>query len=90
MEFKKTDFDKMHDSEILYFINNFEHTDKDYESIVKLLPYAVMYDVCKIRSVISKMRQGKKLVAIYPGIENINASNRELVGDILDGVLYLI
>lgn len=68
--------------------------DKEYESVVALLPMAVGYDNDKTSTIMKRCRKENKiLIAVYPGVpelmKGIDTSNMELVGSIIDGSLYL-
>jgi len=78
--------------EALFYYYEHDHRDKDYSSVVALLPYALMHDQQKAFEVLERIvRENKKLVAVYPGVPDINPdiSNMEYVGDIMDGGLYI-
>lgn len=84
----KIDYNGMSDEQLMDFLMFFEHENEDYESTIRLLPYATMYDMGKIRSVLKKIEK-KVLIAIYPGEEKTDTSGMEYVGSIPDGELFI-
>lgn len=85
---KKIDFTNMKGEELFYYFTH-DHDDKDYSSVVAMLPYAVM-DLKKAYEVLERVvRDGKTLVVVYPGIENTDTSKMEYVGDVVDGGMYI-
>lgn len=86
---KNYDFLKMSDEDLLVFLMGFQDKDEETESLVRMLPYAVMYDMKKARSILEETQGGKTLVAVYPEIEETDTSKMEYVGSIQDGALYL-
>ena len=86
---KKIDLTKLKGEELFfYFIN--EHSDKDYSSIVALLPCATAWDEEKAYSILERVvQENKTLIAVYPGIDDIDTSKMEFVGGIMDGDLYI-
>jgi hypothetical protein len=69
-------------------------TGKIPKDLWELLLYAVMYDLGKAIEIRDRIaREGKKLVAVYPGVPElmvgIDISGMELIGGIMDGGLYL-
>ncbi len=78
-------------------MNDFTHIDKP-DRVLKdlwfLLQYAVMGDFVKLSSIVNRInREGKTLVAVYPGVpelmKGIDVSEMEYIGHIMDGGLYL-
>ena len=70
-------------------------TDPDFNknlvsSLVALLPYAMMDRNKALLFLEDMVKNGKRLVAIYPGNGEVVPSGAELVGAIPDGTLYLI
>lgn len=85
------DLSKLSGEELFYY---FEHNypDKDYSSVVALLPYALMMDQQKTFDTLKRIvAENKELVAVYPGLPGLDpdTSNMECVGSILDGALFL-
>ena len=63
--------------------------DKDYASIISLLPYATM-DIDKCYSILEyAIKENKTFVTIYPGLGEIATKDMQLIGSIEDGELYL-
>ena len=84
----KIDYKKLK-GEALFDYFTIDYPDKEYSSIVKLLPYAVM-DFNKACEILERsVQENKALVAVYPGIEDVDTSKMEYIGDIMDGGLYL-
>lgn len=74
--------------DLFYFMTH-EMDDPDYSSVVALLPYAEsdMEKACNLLETIVK--DGKRLVAVYPGLNEKPTPEMELVGSIPDGALYI-
>ena len=54
-----------------------------------LLSYATI-DFDKAIQILERVvRTDKKLVAVYPGIEQIDTTGMEYIGSIIDGALYI-
>ena len=70
-----------------YFIQ--DHPDKDYSSVVALLPCAVAWDRNKALQLLERsVMEGKKFVAVYdPAV--METTGMEYVGEIIDGALFL-
>jgi len=84
----KKDLSKLSGEELFYYFTK-EHDDEDYSSIVELLPYATM-DYGNACSILERVvRENKSLIAFYPEFDDIDTSNMEHVGDIMDGDLYI-
>lgn len=85
---KKIDFTKMKGEELFYYFTH-DHGDKEYSSVVAMLPYATM-DLRKAYEVLERVvRDGKTLVVVYPGIKNTDTSQMEHVGGVIDGDMYI-
>lgn len=81
--------DKLRGEDLFYYFTH-EHPDRDYASVVELLPYALLWDMEKAYSVLERVvKENKTIVAVYPGLDDIDTSDMEIVGDIPDGVLYI-
>jgi hypothetical protein len=77
------------DGEGLFYYYTTDCPDSDYTSIVKLLPYATM-DIDKAYKILERcQKEGKKLIATYPGMDEIDVSKLEYIGSIMDGELYI-
>jgi len=77
--------------EALFYYYEHAHSNKDYASVVSLLPYALM-DQQKAYDTLKRIvAENKKLVAVYPGVAGMDpdTSAMEYVGSILDGGLYI-
>lgn len=74
--------------DLLYYMTN-DYPDKDYSSIVELLPLACG-DIDKAYSILEKsVNENKILVAVYPGEGETDTSDLDLIGEIQDGALYI-
>lgn len=75
--------------EALFFYMTNEHPDKDYASIVELLPLACG-DINKAYTILEEsVKEDKTLVAVYPGEGETDTSDLDLIGEIIDGSLYI-
>lgn len=84
----KIDYNELK-GETLFDYFTIDHPDKEYSSIVSLLPYALM-DMGKAYSMLERcVRENKVLIAVYPGEEKTDTSGMEYVGSIPDGELYI-
>lgn len=74
----------------LFYYLTHDSEDKDYASTVALLPIAVN-GVDEAFALLERIvAQDKKLIAIYPSIEDIDTSEMKYVGEIPDdGALYI-
>ncbi|MGI6073799.1 MAG: hypothetical protein ACOYEA_04055 [Fermentimonas sp.] len=71
-----------------YFIN--DYYDKDYASVVELLPQATCFDMEEAYRILEYIVQNNaRLVAVYPGIGEEAEENMEFIGEIYDGGLYI-
>ena len=65
-----------------YFVT--DYPDRDYRGVVALLPYATGDEKKAF-----ELREGKRLISVYPGVEEIDTSLMEYIGAIIDGGLFL-
>ena len=85
---KTIDFTKLKGEDLFWYFTK-DYPDEDYSSVVRLLPYATM-DFEKAYEILERIvREGKKLVAVYPLLEETDTSKMEYVGSIMDGDLYI-
>lgn len=69
-----------------YYLHDFP--DKEYRSVVRLLPFATM-DINRAYQILEYCeKEHKKLVAVYYG-DKTDTKNMEYVGTIHDGSLYI-
>lgn len=87
---KAIDTKKLSGEELYYYYLHI-CPDKEYVSLVKMLPLAIgglseAYDLLERIE-----REEKKLIAIYPGINDNLENNKDLeyLGPIMDGALYI-
>lgn len=74
----------------LFDYYKFDCKDKEYASVVVLLPYAVLDDFNKACTILERVvRENKKLIAFYPEFDTFDTSNMEYIGCIMDGGLYI-
>jgi hypothetical protein len=85
---KKNDFKKLKGEDLFYYFTR-DHNDKDYSSIVEMLPYALMDRDEALRVLENITKNGKKLVAIYPGNGEKPTTGMQFIGSIPDGGLYI-
>ncbi|MPM43990.1 hypothetical protein SDC9_90668 [bioreactor metagenome] len=84
---KRQDIQKLRGEDLFYYFTH-DHPDEEYRSIVALLPYALM-DIEKAYNLLERyVNENKTLIAIYPGIKNVDTSGMEYIGNIMDGGLY--
>jgi hypothetical protein len=87
------DYKKLKGEALFYYLI-IDHPDRDYASIVELLPMATTWDFEKAYSILERVvQENKTLVAAYPGVPELMAgidiSKMEFVGWISDGELYI-
>lgn len=83
------DYKKMKGEDLFHYFTT-DHPDKDYASIIQLLPYAIMDAAEGFRILERAVKKGKEFIIVYPGIESkIDTSKMEYVGSVPDGLLYL-
>lgn len=82
---KKIDYTKLKGEDLFNYFTT-DYPDEEYRSIVALLIYAVNDPYAFLEKCV---KEGKTLVAVYPGIEKIDTSKMEYVGEIPDGMLFL-
>jgi hypothetical protein len=76
------------DDLFIYFTQ--DHPDKEYSSIIALVPYALSHDIKAVNELLLRsVRENKKFVAFYPEFDE-HKPNGEYIGDIPDGALYLL
>lgn len=75
--------------EALYAYFTIDNNDKEYASLVRLLPVATgsMGKTCEILE--RSVKEGLKLRAVYPAYGKESPASWEYIGDIPDGELYL-
>ena len=74
--------------EDLYTYFTQDHPDKEYSSLVAMLPNAVGDWDRALRLLEEIVKDDRELVAVYPGTQAIDTSEMELLGSIPDGLLY--
>ena len=74
----------------LFYYLTHDDKDKDYASVVALLPIA-MTGIDEAFELLERVvAQDKKFIAVYPSIEDIDTSEMKYVGEIPDdGALYI-
>ena len=86
---EKVDLTKLKGQDLFLYMTEYLE-DKDYSSTVSLLQYAEP-DQEKAFALLEKVAQeGKRLVAVYPGLNEKPEPGMQLIGDIPDGALYII
>lgn len=84
----KIDYTRLSGEDLFYYFTN-DHPDKDYSSIISMLPIALL-DIESVYKVLERsVKENKIFVAVYPGQEETDTSKMEYVGSISDGELYL-
>lgn len=77
--------------ESLFYYFTQDHPDKDYSSVVALLPVATCWDMEKAYKLLERsITENRQFIAVYPGIEDTDTSRMECIGEIIDGALYLL
>lgn len=84
------DIKKLKGIDLYYYITSDEFSDKDFSESTSLLIYAKPNKDEALKLLEEVVKQGKKLVAIYPGIGDVLPNGAELVGGIPDGALYVV
>ena len=86
--FSKMDITKLKGEDLFLFLTT-RIEDKEYSSVVELLPYAVP-DSAKMYAILEKsVKEGRKFIAVYPMFGETPSSEMQLIGSIPDGALYL-
>ena len=84
------DYKQLRGEELLYYFTTY-HPDKDYSSIVALLPIATGWDMDKAYKLLERsIAENKKFETFYPEFDQNNNSQKEFVGEIDDGGLFLV
>lgn len=83
------DIKKLKGIDLYYYLTS-EYSGTEYAETVSLLMYAEPDKNKALRLLEKMVRDGKRLVAIYPGNGDIVTKGAELVGDIPDGALYVV
>ncbi|NDW11972.1 hypothetical protein D0T50_03590 [Bacteroides sp. 214] len=88
----KSDYTKLSGEALFYYFTT-DHPDKEYSSIISLLPIAIG-DIKKVYNLLEQsVKENKVFVAVYPGVpelmKGIDISKMEYIGSIIDGALYL-
>lgn len=86
----KIDIKKLKGIDLYYYMTSDEFPDKDFSESVSLLVYAKPNKNEALKLLEEVVKQGKKLVAIYPGSGDVVPKGADLVGDIPDGALYVV
>lgn len=85
---QKIDYTKLKGDDLFYYLTQ-DHDDKDYSSVVAMLPYA-MPDKDKALNMLERVvRENKQFVVVYPGQEETDTSRMEYVGQVPDGVMFI-
>lgn len=89
---KEVDLTKISGKVLLDYFTN-AHPDKEYSSVVSLLPMAIG-DIEKAYNLLEQsVKENKEFVAVYPAepelMKGIDVSKMEYIGEIMDGALYL-
>lgn len=88
MKSKAMDISALKGEELFYHLTH--NVNDEVSSLVALLPYAIMNRGEALLFLEDMVKNGKTLVAIYPGNGDVVPKNAELVGAIPDGALYII
>lgn len=73
---------------LFYYMTN-DYPDKDYSSIVEMLPLTVG-DINKAYDILERsIQENKVLSVVYPGNNEQATAGMEYIGDVMDGILYL-
>lgn len=75
--------------ETLYRYFEKDHPDRDYASVVCLLPLAMVNRRKALKILEQSVKENRKLIAVYPGVHKVNTSNLIYLGPIIDGALYM-
>ncbi|HCY42233.1 MAG TPA: hypothetical protein DHV48_12900 [Prolixibacteraceae bacterium] len=80
---------KQLEGEALFYYYLLDHPDKEYASVIALLPYAVSDPDKAYELLAQAVRENRKFIAVYPGIEEVDTSRMDFIGGIIDGGLFL-
>ena len=75
--------------EALYLYFTKGQANAEYTSVVKLLNQVAGMPEEAYNILERCVSEGKKLIAVYPGIKNRDVSKLEYLGQIIDGALYM-
>lgn len=89
IDLKDINIDKLTNNDLLHFVQSFKHNNSDYTSIIRMLPIATSYNTNRLRDVLQKIKDGRKPIAVYPSVDNIDTSKLEYIGEIDDGSMWL-
>lgn len=82
------DISALQGEELFHYLTH--DVNNEYSSLIALLPY-VFTDRNKALSFLEEMvKNGKTIVAIYPGNGNIVPKGAKLLGSIPDGAMYIV
>lgn len=85
----KIDIKKLKGMDLFYYLTSDENPDKELSEMASLL-FGSNPDMEESLKVLEDVvRQGKKLVAIYPGLGEKPTKGMELICNIPDGALYV-
>lgn len=88
MKSKAMDISALKGEELFYHLTH--NVNDEYSSLIALLPYALMDREKAISFLEDMVKNGKRIVAIYPGNGDIVPKDAQLVGSIPDGAMYVI
>lgn len=67
-----------------------ERESENFERVVDMVSHAMMTDFEEAEAfVLGCEKEGKRLIAVYPAFGEVDTSAWELLGDIMDGALYV-
>lgn len=88
MKTNKINLKELTGEALFYYMTN-DYPDKDYSSIVEMLPLAVG-DINKAYDILERsVQENKVLSVVYSGNDEQETASMEYIGDVMDGMLYL-
>jgi hypothetical protein len=88
MRSKKIDKSKLSGIDLFHYYTT-DHEDKEYASVIELLPIACGSMEKAIEVLVECEKGNKKLVAFYPEFSNEDVSEMRYIGEITDGAIYV-
>lgn len=85
----KIDIKKLKGMDLFYYLTSTENPDEELAEMASLLFHSNSDREETLKVLEDVVKNGKKLVAIYPGLDDKPTKDMELICNIPDGALYL-